>query len=274
MTLGCALLHPTYGDSIALAESLVIPDITIGHNGILEDGFLSQQFSPSATQVLIPFFSTVNSLSQDSTSQVGSRKISPTQNSSLQISLGQIGISEVGETEAGILQNASGEVGTFQIRLIQKDIVENGIAEVNINEKGVREIDLAQVGTAEVTPLQIGTTPFSTTQIDSLQSSSDQFSLNLRSPKISLTSNVTLQQFLGSHNFSLQNTTIPTWTEFLTGTTPFNLKIEIIDLPTGQLAEANITHFDSNGRPTSGTLTHLLHRRCANDTDANGLGWF
>jgi hypothetical protein len=60
----------------------------------------------------------------------------------------------------------------------------------------------------------------------------------------------------------------------LTGTTPFNLKIEITDLPTGQLAEANITHFDSNGLPTSGTLTHLFHRRFANDTDANGLGWF
>jgi hypothetical protein len=52
------------------------------------------------------------------------------------------------------------------------------------------------------------------------------------------------------------------------------LNIEITDLPTGQLAEANITRFDPSGRPTSGTLTHLLHRRFANDTDASGLGWF
>jgi hypothetical protein len=197
---------------IVLAESLVIPDITIGHNGILKDGFLSQQLSPSTPQVLIPFFSTVNSVSQDRTSQVSSPKISPSQNSSLQISLGQIGISEVAEREAGILQTASGEVGTFQIRLIQKDIVKNGIAEVNINEKGVREIDLAQVSTAEVTSLQIRTAPFSTTQIDSLQSSSDQFSFNLRSPKVSLPSSITFQQFLSSHNFNLQNTTIPTGT--------------------------------------------------------------
>jgi large repetitive protein len=84
--------------------------------------------------------------------------------------------------------------------------------------------------------------------------------------EIPLTSSITLQQFLSSHNFNLQNTTIPTWTEFLTGTTPFNLNIEITDLPTGQLAEANITRFDPTGLPTSGTLTL--------DTDANGLGWF
>jgi hypothetical protein len=54
--------------------------------------------------------------------------------------------------------------------------------------------------------------------------------------------------------------------QFLPDLNLFNLNIEITDLPTGQLAEANITHFDSNGRPTSGTLTL--------DTDANGLGWF
>jgi hypothetical protein len=52
----------------------------------------------------------------------------------------------------------------------------------------------------------------------------------------------------------------------LQGTTPFNLNIEIKDLPTGQLAEANITGYDPTGRPNAGTL-YL-------DTDANCLGWY
>jgi hypothetical protein len=68
------------------------------------------------------------------------------------------------------------------------------------------------------------------------------------------------------HDSNLQNTTVPTWLEFLQGTTPFNLNIEITDLPTGQLAEATIAGFDSTGRPNSGTL-YL-------DIDANGLGWY
>ncbi|MBE9050263.1 PKD domain-containing protein [Nostocales cyanobacterium LEGE 11386] len=46
----------------------------------------------------------------------------------------------------------------------------------------------------------------------------------------------------------------------------FNINLQITDLPTGQLAEAQITSFDSFGRPNSGTL--LI------DDDANGIGWF
>ncbi|NER01034.1 MAG: hypothetical protein F6K30_30815 [Cyanothece sp. SIO2G6] len=46
----------------------------------------------------------------------------------------------------------------------------------------------------------------------------------------------------------------------------FDLNIEITDLPVGQLAEATITCFDTNGHPIAGII--LI------DDDANGLGWF
>jgi hypothetical protein len=46
----------------------------------------------------------------------------------------------------------------------------------------------------------------------------------------------------------------------------FNLTLQITDLPTGQLAEAQITDYDSLGRPNGGTI--LI------DADANGIGWF
>ncbi|WP_334850671.1 PKD domain-containing protein [Nostoc sp.] len=46
----------------------------------------------------------------------------------------------------------------------------------------------------------------------------------------------------------------------------FNLTLQITDLPTGQLAEAQITNYDTQGRPNGGTI--LI------DDDANGIGWF
>jgi hypothetical protein len=145
-----------------------------------------------------------------------------------------------------------GQIDPSQICSIEVDISKSSVTQIGTSQISFGQININQIGIAQVNTTQVTASQISFPQIDST--------------KISFPSSVTLQQFLSSHNFNLQNTTIPTWTEFLTGTTPFNLKIEITDLPTGQLAEANITRFDSNGRPTSGTLTL--------DTDANGLGWF
>ncbi|NEQ98499.1 MAG: hypothetical protein F6K30_17565 [Cyanothece sp. SIO2G6] len=96
-------------------------------------------------------------------------------------------------------------------------------------------------------------------------------STDFNSTEISLPSSIALQQLLTgyqrtTHNPELQNTTITDWTQFLQTQSPFNLNIEITDLPTGQLAEATITRFDANGQPIAGTI--LI------DDDANGLGWF
>ncbi|NEQ43018.1 MAG: hypothetical protein F6K00_05440 [Leptolyngbya sp. SIOISBB] len=44
------------------------------------------------------------------------------------------------------------------------------------------------------------------------------------------------------------------------------ITLDIRDLPTGQLAEAQLTRFDANGQPIAGTI--LI------DDDANGTGWF
>ncbi|MBF2009175.1 MAG: hypothetical protein IGS49_27970 [Chlorogloeopsis fritschii C42_A2020_084] len=46
----------------------------------------------------------------------------------------------------------------------------------------------------------------------------------------------------------------------------FNIHFSFTDLPTGQLAKAQITQFDQYGRPNGGTI--LI------DDDANGVGWF
>ncbi|MEH2245265.1 hypothetical protein [Nostoc sp.] len=63
------------------------------------------------------------------------------------------------------------------------------------------------------------------------------------------------------------NSTAPTlWQTLFDPTNPFDLTLQIADLPTGQLAEAQITNYDPQGRPNGGTI--LI------DDDANGIGWF
>ncbi|MEM6716670.1 MAG: hypothetical protein AAF827_18950 [Cyanobacteria bacterium P01_D01_bin.6] len=88
----------------------------------------------------------------------------------------------------------------------------------------------------------------------------------LSTTEIPLPSGITLQQFLSSHELSLQDITTSNWTSFLQGLNLSDLNIEITNLPTGQLAEAQLTRFDANGHPIAGTI--LI------DDDANGTGWF
>jgi hypothetical protein len=202
----------------------------------------------------------------------------------INLSVGQIGISQVSTPHSGTFELNVGQVGTSQISTSEVAMPEIGTSQVSILQIGVSQASLSQLSSSQVgsTQIALGHEDFPNrgiAQINPAQINAGQLVglFNVQAGKISLSSSVTLKQLLNvdtssnSHNFSLQNTTIPTWTEFLTGTTPFNLNIEILDRPTGQLAEANITHFDSNGRPASGTLTHLFHRRFANDTDANDL---
>jgi hypothetical protein len=219
-------------------------------------------------------------------------------NSILQISPGQIGIVQTSFFQEGKTQIGITEVSSTQKSLSQASTAENSITQVNASTVGLSQnrsdqITFPQIGFAEVgiqvrssQPglTQVDATPVTTqsastevrpTQVDTTQT----ISVNITSSETALPFNITLDHLVNRQwdilrhlvasdtSFtSYPKSTFVTWTEFLTGTTPFNLNIEITDLPTGQLAEANITHFDSNGRPTSGTLTL--------DTDANGLGWF
>ena len=48
--------------------------------------------------------------------------------------------------------------------------------------------------------------------------------------------------------------------------TAFDINLLVKDLPTEQLAEAQITKYDSQGRPIGGNIFI--------DSDANGKGWF
>jgi hypothetical protein len=140
-------------------------------------------------------------------------------------------------------------------------------SQVGFAEVGSTEVSISEVTSPQNRFAEVNTSEISTTKNYLAQSFSNQISSTQVNPtEISFPSSITLQQFLSSYNPNPQNTTVPTWTEFLQSPTPFNLKIEIQDLPSGQLANATITGYDTNNRPNSGTLTL--------DTDGNGLGWF
>ena len=233
-------------------QPILFLNLPIGHDGVVN------------YDAALPTHHEVEKLS---TAQVGSGKVdiirySPKQLSSDQfgtskISLGQIGSGQVGIFQSGNFENSTSEISFSQVSSSQVGTPESSSNQVSSSQVGFNQIGYRQVRSDQISLTQIDSRKLNPVQIDFSQ---------VNSTEISLPSSITLQQLLTSHNPNLQNTTVPTWTEFLQSPTPFNLKIEIQDLPTGQLAEATITSYDTNNRPNSGTLTL--------DTDGNSLGWF
>jgi hypothetical protein len=226
---------------------------SIRHNGIVEDSF-PQQPIPVMTETFNRHEDSIyqNTAFQGSLIQKSPFEICPRQVSSIQTSLVKSGIPQIGIyqnslIQDGFLYSGSNQTGIGQVSSIQIDPLQIGIIKISTTQITPAQVSLTQTG-----KLQISSTQISATQINSW--------------KISFPSSITLQQFLSSHNFDLQNKTVPSWTEFLQSPTPFNLKVEITDLPTGQLAEGTITGYDTNGRPNSGTLTL--------DINGNNQGWF
>ncbi|MEA5553208.1 hypothetical protein VB713_19905, partial [Anabaena cylindrica UHCC 0172] len=89
--------------------------------------------------------------------------------------------------------------------------------------------------------------------------------MQLNPREISFPSSISAQQLFNLYDFSFHtssststntiNSTAKTlWSTLFDPTNPFNLTLQITDLPTGQLAEAQITNYDQYGRPNSGTI--------------------
>jgi hypothetical protein len=264
-TSRAALLADNSGqESSAFKQEIFISDFSVGEN-----------CTPVATvresSANYPGVSHICS-NQGCSNESGTLQNSVGQISIFQVSLGKSYLTQIGGFEASIGKENKIQLGIAQISPPQNGVNHDGVIEVRFPQVSIAQVSPTQVSLTEVTlpqanPFQISSFHVSLSEIDTTQTQSAQISISkLGSFEISLSSSITLQQLLSSHNFSLQNTTVPTWLEFLQGTTPFNLNIEIADLPTGQLAEATITGFDPTGRPNSGTL-YL-------DIDANGLGWY
>jgi hypothetical protein len=244
----------------------------IGHNGLVENDtsssnieiehFDSSEINTSefaiARSTFFQFGSSEDSISdyrfkntrleENSVSKVSSLIIN-----SLARTFSEISLSEVGEAHIAV-QNGG--------------VTENGTSKINTSENSTTKIlvgksALTHIGSREISFFDNDFTSanFFITELQSRQ---------VESSKVSLPSIVSIQQ-LNSSNLSHDNTSLltsiySTAQSIWQTTTPINLNFAITNLPTGQLAEATITGYDTYGRPNTATITL--------DDDGNGLCWF
>jgi DNA/RNA endonuclease G (NUC1) len=221
----------------------LISDRTIWHDSVVKNSIIQNEWLPLIRSI------SENGISQVSLTEIGKFNL---------VGINQIGSSQVGSDELSTTQKSPVQVGSTQIGILETSLLQTSTTQVSSTQVSPTPILLGKIGVNKDGTLQIGSSDLTYSRQNTIT-------------KVSVPSSVTFQQLFithldASHSPNLQNTTVPTWTEFLQSPTPFNLKIDITDLPTGQLAEATITGYDTNNRPNSGTLTL--------DTDGNSLGWF
>jgi DNA/RNA endonuclease G (NUC1) len=254
---------------ISLDQTRTTKSTIVWHDGIAE----STAFDNSLTHVS-PIQIRVGKVHplqpatvQDGITQIGVNHLNILQDGILEISTTQVGSPEAYNHDFTIPQISLNKLGLDQVDFLQDRATQIGLAQNSLFQSHIAQSNTLQIRTSQIGSFQATTLDIRSSEIDTKQNSVSQINTSQINPtEIALTSSITLQQFLSSHNYNLQNTTVPTWLSHLTGTTPFNLNIEVTDLPTGQLAEAQLTGFDANGKPNAGTL--LL------DYNGNDLGWF
>jgi large repetitive protein len=197
-----------------------------------------------------------------SSKQTGIGQVAFDNLSSPQTSITQISVPQINSSQSGPNKRGSGQISPTEISPIQT----NGVEE-SFNEIGSTQVNPFHIGIRQIQPVEGDSTQASIYNLNDTQlvtsKISDSSSIEFKDVGI-------LKRWLTDHTlapksiFDVSNTSFGFWESSLLSS--FNLNLVIRDLPTGQLAEANITGFDSTGRPNSGTL-YL-------DTDANGLGWY
>jgi DNA/RNA endonuclease G (NUC1) len=229
----------------ALDKSIgFIFDSSIGHDGVVKDGLSTSKSTFSTSQI--------------STTQIGTNKTASSEISINQAGIDQISIFKINSFQIGSIHNS-----TSQISTIHHSSRQISTSQISSPQIGLSKIDSLIVDNALATShTKIKSTQVSPTQIDS--------------SKITLPSSISSQQLLSSHlpnhnstsNFvsNFQSSVTSIWSDLLKSETSLEINFQITDLPTGQLAEAQITSFNEFGLPQTGTI--LI------DYNANGVGWF
>jgi hypothetical protein len=231
------------------------------------------QIHASTDQSVISVSTPKISLSENSIFQgvkIGSTKVSANSTNSIQIASSQISLVET------IMAN----VGGTQVSIPNDRFVQPTISHENSSQIGSSQIDSIHHNFIEISSPQVDISQNHTIKIDATSmffgetvTRIDQFD----SSKVTLPVSIPFQQFVVSN---LTNSFLPTHdliSDYLTQLqstlatywnlpTSLNLNFDIINLPTGQLAEAIITGYDQLGRPNTATISI--------DDDANGVGWF
>ncbi len=218
----------------------------------------------------------------------------PSQSSPIEVNFAEIGIIEVSTSQIAIFKSGLPEVSlipdsiakvaankdatTFIVDPSKVSTTEIGFLPITVvSPASISEISFPQNSTTKVNN-DDGTLKINTTQINTSEQSFTRI-LNNNFGKISLSSSISPQQFFNSNFVSLDphssiplldniystvNTKISKQNRLLNSN--FDLTFQITDLPTGQLAEAQVTHYTNQGIPNGGKI--LIYH------NANGLGWF
>jgi PKD repeat protein len=237
--LGSTSFHPTYG---RWRSHFISAEASIGHNSIVKDNSLYPCILHLSCSQISP--------SQISSDHIGTSKVS----------INQFGVGQIGSIQAGMTQVSSTQIDTPKISVIKTGLPQMNITEVSGTQINSLQVFLAQLCVTQVNAAQVNFGQLTSNQLDSTE--------------ISFPSSITLQQFLNSYPHLYTSALINTykdnplnlWQTLFDPANPFDLTLQIKDLPTGQLAEAQITKYDQQGRPNGGTI--LI------DNDANGVGWF
>lgn len=240
-------------------------NISIGHSGAPNQIHTSTDqtaFSMSAFEISISKNSAVQTPNVGS-AKTTTRGINPVQVASSQISVG----------EASCINGSSTQTGIPNDCFIQNTISQKNSSHVGSSQIGSHQVNLIKIGSSQVDISQNHTVKID--NASSIFGGADIFN-QLNPSKVTLPSLVSSQQFISSdfpsHNFtsnlifSLNQIATNIWCNLLKPETSFDIDFQIQDLSQGQLAETQITKFDSQGRPIGGNI--LI------DPDANGKGWF
>ena len=223
---------------------------------------------------------TENSLLQICSLQHGFSQVSVSQTRTPQINSSQVGFGQVSSTELSVVKFRSpqisfGQVSTFEISPAQYTFPEISTSQIGAGQIGTVQSSVTQVSSPQNSTLQKELFQPSATQVSTSQIESVQVSSQFKSGEVSFPSSIPSFDFVSidpDHNwftqsvYTINNSAIAFWDFLLKPQTAFDINLLVKDLPTEQLAEAQITKYDSQGRPIGSNIFI--------DSDANGKGWF
>jgi DNA/RNA endonuclease G (NUC1) len=254
--------------SLAVSKLGTFNDSSIGHSSIPNQITRSTDYAWISTSTLETSKSQVTVLEITETSKESTISINSSQYSLSKINIAATSVAEMGTLKINIPQDGSVQTSTMQV----------GTKQIGSGQVSPSQIDFIQVGSPQTNIPQIGSFQATdTTTTGQIISAFFNHSLDLNAVKVTLPSLVSFQQFVGSNSpnsilpahsstFSYLKQLQSNLAAYWQTTTPINLNFVLTSLPTGQLAEAFITSYDSFGRPNTATITI--------DNDANGVGWF
>ncbi len=183
----------------------------------------------------------------------------------------EIGVSEVAFREIGFTKIGVFEDGRPKIDLDKATLTERSVGKISpwhitsakttFIHTGVDEFSKAQVTFVEPTQLEVGVGEVGLMVNNSFINFIPPVSTSTISASlISFSPSVLSNQFFSIHDSTpqiindLNAIATNIWADLLNPGTLLNITFQVTNLPTGQLAEAQITSFDALGMPNAGTI--------------------